>query len=87
MLQHPVLTDARAKMQKSLEALDHELVHIRTGRASTGMLDALEIEVYGQRMKINQLGTVSAPEARLLTITPWDKSQMPRKRSRRRRST
>ncbi|MDZ4861425.1 MAG: ribosome recycling factor [Candidatus Hydrogenedentes bacterium] len=77
MLQHPVLTDARAKMQKSLEALDHELVHIRTGRASTGMLDALEIEVYGQRMKINQLGTVSAPEARLLTITPWDKSQMP----------
>ncbi len=72
-----LVKDGRAKMQKSLEALDHELVHIRTGRASTGMLDSLEIDVYGQRMKLNQLGTVSAPEARLLTITPWDKSQMP----------
>ena len=76
MEQHPVVSDARGKMQKSLEALDHELIHIRTGRASTGMLDALEVDVYGQRMKINQLGTVSVPEARMLTIAPWDKSQM-----------
>lgn len=75
MEQHPLVKDARTKMTKSLEALDHELVHIRTGRASTGMLDAIEVEVYGQKMKINQLGTVSAPEPRLLTITPWDKSQ------------
>jgi ribosome recycling factor len=63
-------------MEKSLEAFDNELVHIRTGRASTGLLDSIEVEVYGSRMKINQLGTVGAPEARLLTITPWDKSQM-----------
>ncbi|HRI89787.1 MAG TPA: ribosome recycling factor, partial [Candidatus Hydrogenedentes bacterium] len=67
---HALVKDARNKMQKSVEALDHELIHIRTGRASTGMLDSFEVEVYGQRMKINQLGTVSAPEARLLTITP-----------------
>ena len=73
---HPVLKDAGSKMAKSVEALDHELVHIRTGRASTGMLDSLEVEVYGQKMKLNQLGTVAAPEARMLTITPWDKSQM-----------
>ena len=76
MDQHPLVKDARAKMGKAVEALDHELVHIRTGRASTGMLDGLEVEVYGQKMKLNQLGTVSAPEARLLTIAPWDKSQM-----------
>lgn len=76
MDQHPLVKDARTKMAKAVEALDHELMHIRTGRASTGMLDGLEVEVYGQKMKLNQLGTVSAPEARLLTITPWDKSQM-----------
>jgi len=71
-----LVKDARSKMAKSVEALDHELVHIRTGRASTGLLDGLEVEVYGQKMKLNQLGTVAAPEARMLTITPWDKSQM-----------
>ena len=76
MEQHPLVKDARSKMAKSVEALDHELVHIRTGRASTGLLDGLEVEVYGQKMKLNQLGTVAAPEARMLTITPWDKSQM-----------
>jgi ribosome recycling factor len=76
MEQHPLVKDARNKMAKAVEALDHELVHIRTGRASTGILDGLEVEVYGQKMKLNQLGTVAAPEARMLTITPWDKSQM-----------
>ncbi|GMV93940.1 MAG: ribosome-recycling factor [Candidatus Hydrogenedentota bacterium] len=75
-MEHALCKDAREKMQKSLEAFDHELVHIRTGRASAGLLDSIEVEVYGSRMKINQLGTVSAPEARLLTITPWDKSQI-----------
>lgn len=76
MEHHPAVQDAQSKMAKSVEALDHELVHIRTGRASTGMLDSLEVEVYGQKMKLNQLGTVAAPEARMLSITPWDKSQM-----------
>lgn len=75
-MEHALCKDAREKMQKSLEAFDHELVHIRTGRASAGLLDSIEVEVYGSRMKINQLGTVAAPEARLLTITPWDKSQI-----------
>ncbi len=75
-MEHALCKEARAKMDKSLEALDHELIHIRTGRASVGLLDTIEVEVYGSKMKINQLGTVAAPEARLLTITPWDKSQM-----------
>ncbi|GMU91242.1 MAG: ribosome-recycling factor [Candidatus Hydrogenedentota bacterium] len=76
MEQHALAKEARSKMAKSLDALDHELLHIRTGRASVGLLDTIEVEVYGQKMKINQLGTVSAPEARLLTVTPWDKSQI-----------
>jgi len=68
--------EARQRMHKSLEAFQHELTTIRTGRASIGLLDTIEVEVYGSKMKLNQLGTVSAPEARLLVVTPWDKSQI-----------
>ena len=68
--------EANEKMAKSLEAFQHELTTIRTGRASTGLLDSIEVDVYGSKMKLNQLGTVASPEARLLTITPWDKSQI-----------
>ncbi|MCC6694609.1 MAG: ribosome recycling factor [Candidatus Hydrogenedentes bacterium] len=75
-MEHALCKDARAKMERSLEAFEHELVHIRTGRASVGLLDTIEVEMYGSKMKINQLGTVAAPEARLLTITPWDKASV-----------
>lgn len=68
--------EAEEKMEKSLEAFQHELTTIRTGRASVGLLDGIEVDAYGQKMKLNQLGTVTAPEARLLMITPWDKSQI-----------
>jgi ribosome recycling factor len=68
--------EANEKMSKSIEAFQHELTTIRTGRASTGLLDSIEVDVYGSKMKLNQLGTVASPEARLLTITPWDKSQI-----------
>ncbi len=71
-----MVNEARAKMEKSLEAFQHELTTIRTGRASVGLLDAVDVEVYGTKMKINQLGTITAPEPRLLVITPWDKSQI-----------
>lgn len=72
----PFTSEAREKMDKSIEAFRHELGTIRTGRASVGLLDSIEVEAYGQKMKLNQVGTVAAPEARLLTITPWDKSQI-----------
>ena len=68
--------EAREKMGKSVESFKQELTHIRTGRASVGLLDAVEVEVYGARMKINQLGNVTAPEARLLVVAPWDKTQL-----------
>jgi len=75
-MEHALAKEAKQRMEKSVEAFQHELVNIRTGRASVGLLDVVEVEVYGSKMKLNQLGTVAAPEARLLTITPWDKSQI-----------
>jgi ribosome recycling factor len=71
---HEAVKEAKIKMQKSLEAFQHELTTIRTGRASVGLLDVVDVEAYGSKMKINQLGTVTAPEPRLLVITPWDKA-------------
>lgn len=71
---HEIVKEAKVKMQKSLEAFQHELTTIRTGRASVGILDVVEVDAYGSKMKLNQVGTVTAPEPRLLTITPWDKS-------------
>jgi len=67
---------AREKMQKSLDNFRQELTHIRTGRASVGLLDAIEVEVYGTRMKINQLGNITTPEPRMLVIAPWDRTQV-----------
>jgi ribosome recycling factor len=67
---------AREKMQKSLDNFRQELTHIRTGRASVGLLDAVEVEVYGTRMKINQLGNITTPEPRMLVIAPWDRTQI-----------
>lgn len=73
-MQSKYAKDAKAKMEKSLESLGHDLASVRTGRASTMLLDIVEVDAYGQKMPINQLGTVAAPEPRLLTVTPWDKS-------------
>jgi ribosome recycling factor len=73
---HALVREAREKMQKSLESFKQELTHIRTGRASVGLLDAIEVDAYGTRMKINQLGNITAPEPRLLVVAPWDKTQL-----------
>lgn len=75
-MDNPLLKEARSKMEKSLENFQTELSNIRTGRASVGLLDGIEVDAYGQMMKLNQVGTVSAPEARMLLITPWDKGQI-----------
>ena len=57
--------EAQSKMAKSVEAFAHELSTIRTGRASTALLDSIEVEAYGSRMKLNQMANVAAPEPRL----------------------
>ena len=61
-------------MDKSIQSLKKDISTLRTGRANTNMLDMIKVDVYGQLMPINQLATVSVPEARLISVQVWDKS-------------
>lgn len=72
-----IMTDCKEKMNKAVESTKHKFTSIRAGRANVSMLDAIKIEQYGSIMPLNQVGSVSAPEARLLVIDPWDKSIIP----------
>ena len=60
------------KMDKTIEVFKKELNSLRTGRANASMLDLIKVEVYGQKMPINQLGTITAPEPRMINIQVWD---------------
>ena len=62
----------KLKMQKTFESFRNDLSSLRTGRANPKMLDLVRVDVYGQKMPINQLGTISVPEPRLITIQVWD---------------
>ena len=66
--------DYSAKMDKTIQSFKKDLASIRTGRANASMLDMIKVDVYGQLMPINQLATVSVPEARLITVQVWDQS-------------
>ena len=70
------LSDLQRRMHGAVEALKHDLGGLRTGRASTALLDHITVEVYGANMPINQVATVSAPEPRLLSVQVWDKSNI-----------
>ncbi len=63
-----------SKMDKSIQSFKKDLSTLRTGRANSNMLDTIKVDVYGQLMPIDQLGTVSVPEARLISIQVWDKA-------------
>ena len=69
-----VVKSCNEKMGKAIEATKHKFTSIRAGRASVSMLDSVKVEQYGSEMPLNQVGSVSAPEARLLVIDPWDKT-------------
>lgn len=71
-----VLKDSEDRMSKSMDSLHHHLNTIRTGRANSAMVEDLQVEYYGSVMPLNQLASISAPEARLLVIQPWDKGSM-----------
>ena len=68
--------DVQRRMHGAVEALKHDLGGLRTGRASTSLLDPIHVEVYGAHMPINQVGTVSAPEPRMLSVQVWDRSNV-----------
>ena len=71
-----LLQDARERMQKSAESAQHEFSTVRTGRASPALLDRIVVDYYGAQTPLNQLATINAPEARLLSIQPYDKSSI-----------
>jgi ribosome recycling factor len=71
-----LLDDARERMTKSVESTRHEFGSVRTGRASPALLDRIAVDYYGTQTPLKQLATITAPEARLLTIQPYDKSSI-----------
>ena len=68
------LKDLRRRMDGALEKLKDDFAGLRTGRASTAMLDPVIVEVYGSKMPLNQVASVSVPESRLLSVSVWDAS-------------
>ena len=64
------------KMDKTIQSFKKEISTLRTGRANPAMLDMIKVDVYGQMMPINQLATISVPEARLISVQVWDKSNV-----------
>src|SRR5438067_2591636 len=68
---------ARTRMEKAVEDFRKELATLRTGRANAAILDAIRVDYHGTPMPVNQLGTVTVPEATLLVIAPWDPSVVP----------
>jgi ribosome recycling factor len=68
--------DLQRRMNGAVETLKHDLGGLRTGRASTALLDPIQVDVYGANMPLNQVATVSAPEPRLLSVQIWDRSNI-----------
>ena len=69
--------DAKTRMDKSIDALRNEIIKIRTGKATTTLLDGIKIDYYGNSTPLNQVGNISVLDAHTLSITPWDKSVVP----------
>ena len=68
--------DAQTRMHKSVEALRHNLVKVRTGRATTALVDGIKVSSYGSDVPLSQVASVAVTDARSLTITPWDKQMV-----------
>lgn len=73
-MSHKILVEAEERMKKGIESVRHEFTGIRTGKASPALLDTIKVEAYGSSVPLLQVGSVTAPEARMLVIQPYDKS-------------
>ena len=71
-----VLKDTETRMSKSMDSLNHNLGSIRTGRAHAAMIEDIQVEAYGSMMPLNQVASISVPEARMLMVQPWDKGSL-----------
>lgn len=77
MSRETIRKDAETRMRKSVSAIRDELTKLRTGRASTALLDHLRVDYYGNATPLNQVASVGVADARTLTVTPWEKSMIP----------
>ena len=73
-MKEEILAECREKMNNSIEALKKEFGRIRTGRASTALLDGIKVNAYDTQMPLDQVASISIPESRLITVKPWDQS-------------
>jgi len=76
MTSDETIKNCNSKMKKAFEVFNHDLGSLRTGRANVAMLDIIKVDVYGQKMPVNQLATISTPEPRLLTVQVWDQNNV-----------
>ena len=76
MTSEEIINNCNAKMIKALEVFYQDLGALRTGRANASMLDIIKVDVYGQKMSINQLATITTPEARLINVQVWDQNNV-----------
>jgi len=76
MTSEDVINSCKTKMKKALDVFVQDIGSLRTGRANASMLDIIKVDVYGQKMPISQLATISTPEPRLITIQVWDKANV-----------
>ena len=76
MLVKDILKTCETRMHKAVETVRHELVKIRTGKATTALLDTVKVDAYGTLMPINQVGSVSVVDAHMLSVTPWDQAMV-----------
>jgi ribosome recycling factor len=76
MVNHPQIKDAKQRMDKSIEAFRVEISKIRTGKATTALLDGIKVDYYGTMTPLNQVGNVSILDAHTISITPWDKTMV-----------
>ena len=74
---HEVIDQVNEKMEASVEAFKRELVKIRTGRASLSLLDGIKVDAYGSQLPVDQVGTLTIPESRMIVIQPWDPQMLP----------
>jgi len=74
LMKDEILSECRQSMNKTIEALRKDLIRIRTGRASTALLDGVKVNCYDAQMPLDQVASLSVPESRLITIKPWDQS-------------
>ena len=76
MTSEETIKNCSSKMKKAFEVFNQELGSLRTGRANASMLDIIKVDVYGQKMSINQLATITTPEARTLNVQVWDQNNV-----------